>query len=125
GASAAKRNYVRPEFVEERMVEIDAGRHPVVEGQVENFIPNDCKLTPTRSLLLITGPNMGGKSTYMRQVALITLMAHIGAFVPAKSATLGLADRIFARVGASDELSRGQSTFMVEMIETARILNTG
>src|SRR5438270_5709738 len=84
GATATRRNYVRPQFVEDRVVEIDAGRHPVVEGQVENFIANDCKLSATRALLLITGPNMGGKSTYMRQVALIALMAHIRAFLPAK-----------------------------------------
>ncbi len=123
GASAAKRNYVRPQFVEERMLEIDAGRHPVVEGQVQNFIPNDCKLTPARTLLLITGPNMGGKSTYMRQVALITLMAHIGAFVPAKSARLGPIDQIFTRIGAADDLAGGRSTFMVEMTESASILH--
>src|SRR3954464_13854277 len=89
GATAAARNYVRPQFVEERLIEIEGGRHPVVEAQIENFIANDCRLLPTRTLLLITGPNMGGKSTYMRQVALITLMAHIGAFVPARGARLG------------------------------------
>ena len=106
------------------------GRHPVLdvvepEGK---FVPNDtaCGLAPGGggSILLITGPNMAGKSTYIRQVALLTLMAQIGSFVPAREATIGIADRIFARVGASDELTRGQSTFMVEMTETARILNT-
>src|SRR4051812_7076144 len=123
GASAAKRSYVRPQFVDERMLEIDAGRHPVVEGQVQNFIPNDCKLSPTRALLLITGPNMGGKSTYMRQVALITLMAHIGSFVPAKGARIGPIDQIFTRIGAADDLAGGRSTFMVEMTESASILH--
>src|SRR6185295_18451657 len=88
------------------------------------FVANDVKFGAEDSLQLITGPNMAGKSTYIRQVALITLMAQIGSFVPAQTAVIGVADRIFARVGASDELSRGQSTFMVEMIETARILNT-
>jgi DNA mismatch repair protein MutS len=89
------------------------------------FVPNDCVQSPESGMiLLITGPNMAGKSTYIRQVALITLLAQAGSFVPAESATIGIADRIFARVGASDELSRGQSTFMVEMVETARILNT-
>jgi len=123
GASAAKRNYVRPQFVEDRGVEIDAGRHPVVEGQVENFIPNDCKLSATRTLLLITGPNMGGKSTYMRQVALIVLMTHIGSFVPAKGARIGPIDQIFTRIGAADDLAGGRSTFMVEMTESASILH--
>src|SRR5207248_8519486 len=90
-----------------------------------SFVPNDVSAGPESGMmLLITGPNMAGKSTYIRQVALITLMAQIGSFVPAREATIGVADRIFARVGASDELSRGQSTFMVEMTETARILNT-
>jgi DNA mismatch repair protein MutS len=123
GASAAERNYVRPQFVEERVIEIEAGRHPVVEAQIENFIPNDCRLSPTRTLLLITGPNMGGKSTYMRQVALITLMAHIGAFVPARAARLGPIDQIFTRIGAADDLAGGRSTFMVEMTESASILH--
>jgi DNA mismatch repair protein MutS len=123
GATASKRNYVRPLFVEERAIEIDAGRHPVVEAQIENFIANDCRLSPTRALLLITGPNMGGKSTYMRQVALIVLMAHIGSFVPAKGARLGPIDQIFTRIGAADDLAGGRSTFMVEMTESASILH--
>jgi DNA mismatch repair protein MutS len=123
GATATKRNYVRPEFVDDRMIEIDAGRHPVVEAQIENFIANDCRLSPTRTLLLITGPNMGGKSTYMRQVALITLMAHIGSFVPARAARLGPIDQIFTRIGAADDLAGGRSTFMVEMTESASILH--
>src|SRR5882672_8542744 len=123
GTSAVKRNYVRPQFVEDRVIEIDAGRHPVVEAQIENFIANDCRLSPTRTLLLITGPNMGGKSTYMRQVALITLMAHIGAFVPARGARLGPIDQIFTRIGAADDLAGGRSTFMVEMTESASILH--
>ncbi|HYY62088.1 MAG TPA: DNA mismatch repair protein MutS, partial [Burkholderiales bacterium] len=122
-AGAAQRNYVRPQFVDERGIEIEAGRHPVVEAQIENFIPNDCRLSPTRTLLLITGPNMGGKSTYMRQVALIVLMAHIGAFVPARAARLGPIDQVFTRIGAADDLAGGRSTFMVEMTESASILH--
>jgi DNA mismatch repair protein MutS len=120
---AARRSYCRPRFAEETLVEIEAGRHPVVEAQVENFIANDTRLSPARQLLLVTGPNMGGKSTYMRQVALIALMAHAGSFVPAKSARLGPLDQIFTRIGASDDLASGRSTFMVEMTESANILH--
>ena len=120
---AVKRSYVRPHFVDEQMVEIEGGRHPVVEGGIENFIANDCRLGPTRRLLLITGPNMGGKSTYMRQVALIVLMAHIGSFVPATAARVGPVDQIFTRIGAADDLAGGRSTFMVEMTESAAILH--
>jgi len=123
GATALKRSYARPQFVDERMIEIDAGRHPVVEAQIENFIANDCRLSATRALLLITGPNMGGKSTYMRQVALIVLMAHIGCYVPAKGARIGPIDQIFTRIGAADDLAGGRSTFMVEMTESASILH--
>ncbi|HYS76053.1 MAG TPA: DNA mismatch repair protein MutS [Burkholderiales bacterium] len=123
-AVSSKRNYCRPEFTEEIIVEIDAGRHPVVEAQESiQFIPNGARLSPLRQLLLITGPNMGGKSTYMRQVALIALMAHIGSFVPANSARLGPIDQIFTRVGAADDLAGGRSTFMVEMTESANILH--
>ena len=120
---ALKKNYVRPQFVDDRVVEIEGGRHPVVEAQIESFIPNDCRLSPTRCLLLITGPNMGGKSTYMRQVALIVLMAHVGSFVPAKAARIGPIDQIFTRIGAADDLAGGRSTFMVEMTESASILH--
>jgi DNA mismatch repair protein MutS len=110
--------------VQDILIEIDAGRHPVVEAQESTqFIPNGTRLSPLRQLLLITGPNMGGKSTYMRQVALIALMAHIGSFVPAKSARLGPIDQIFTRVGAADDLAGGRSTFMVEMTESANILH--
>ncbi len=124
---ARVRNYCRPAIVEEPVLEIVDGRHPVLDvlAPEGTFVPNDTRLGgESGTIQLITGPNMAGKSTYIRQVALLTLMAQIGSFVPARKATIGLADRIFARVGASDELSRGQSTFMVEMTETARILNT-
>jgi DNA mismatch repair protein MutS len=151
---ARSRNYVRPTITDEPILDVEAGRHPVLDVTEPEgtFVPNgiqccakgeqlriaDCGLridenSPQSairnpkspgSVLLITGPNMAGKSTYIRQAALLTLMAQMGSFIPAKRATVGVADRIFARVGASDELSRGQSTFMVEMIETARILNT-
>ncbi len=120
---AARHGWSRPEFVAETMLEFEAGRHPVVEAQVEHFIPNDTRLSPARQLLLITGPNMGGKSTYMRQVALLTLLAHVGSFVPAKSARLGPIDQIFTRIGAADDLAGGRSTFMVEMTESANILH--
>ena len=124
---AAQRNWVRPELNDESVLRIDAGRHPVLDVTLPQgeFVPNDCVQSPEAGMiLLITGPNMSGKSTYIRQVALITLLAQAGSYVPAEAAEIGIADRIFARVGASDELSRGQSTFMVEMVETARILNT-
>ncbi|MGQ0653506.1 MAG: DNA mismatch repair protein MutS [Betaproteobacteria bacterium] len=121
--TASARSYARPSFTEELALEIEGGRHPVVEAQIENFIANDCRLAPTRRMLLITGPNMGGKSTYMRQVALIALMAHIGAFVPARAARLGPIDQIFTRIGAADDLAGGRSTFMVEMTESAAILH--
>jgi DNA mismatch repair protein MutS len=120
---ALERSYCRPEFVDDIRLEIEAGRHPVVEGQVERFIANSTRLAPARQLLLITGPNMGGKSTYMRQVALIALLAHTGSFVPAKAARLGPLDQIFTRIGAADDLAGGRSTFMVEMTESAAILH--
>ncbi|MBA4709618.1 DNA mismatch repair protein MutS [Aquitalea aquatica] len=120
---ASSNNYVEPQFVSDTRLEIIAGRHPVVEAEVERFIANDTRLSDERKLLLITGPNMGGKSTYMRQNALITLLAHIGSFVPAERAVIGQIDRIFTRIGASDDLAGGRSTFMVEMTETANILN--
>ena len=122
-AVAQKRNYCRPAFTSEISIEIAAGRHPVVEAMVEPFIANDCRLSPSRQLLLITGPNMGGKSTYMRQVALLALMAHTGCFVPAQSARFGPLDQIYTRVGAADDLAGGRSTFMVEMTESASILH--
>ena len=107
--------------------EIKGGRHPVVETALkkdnEAFVPNDCNLAPDDRLWLLTGPNMAGKSTYLRQNALIAILAQIGSFVPAKSAHIGIIDRVFSRVGASDDLARGRSTFMVEMVETATILN--
>lgn len=118
--------WTQPEMVEEPLCEIVQGRHPVLEKTlpVGTFVPNDTKLNERGGLLwLITGPNMAGKSTYIRQVALIQILAQMGSFVPAHSARLGVADRLFARVGAGDDLSRGQSTFMVEMAETANILN--
>ena len=115
--------YVAPEFVSEEGINIVDGRHPVVEQIAQPFIANDVALSPYRQLLLITGPNMGGKSTFMRQTALIVLLAHCGCFVPAQSAKIGKIDRIFTRIGASDDLAGGRSTFMVEMTETANILN--
>lgn len=121
-------NYCRPLLNESRNLHIKGGRHPVLDQNIaeEKFVPNDTFLEPEKNrVLLITGPNMAGKSTYIRQVALITLMAQIGSFVPAESAEVGLVDRIFTRVGASDDLAKGQSTFMVEMNETAVIVNNG
>jgi DNA mismatch repair protein MutS len=118
--------YCRPEVNAESILHIVEGRHPVLDQNLteEKFVPNDCLLDgDANRLLLITGPNMAGKSTYIRQVALLVLMAQIGSFIPAKSATVGIVDRIFTRVGASDDLARGQSTFMVEMNETANIVN--
>ncbi len=112
-----------PELTDEDLLEIDAGRHPVVEAQVDSFVPNDLALGPARRLLLVTGPNMGGKSTYMRQVALIALLAHVGCFVPARAARIGPLDRIYTRIGAADDLAGGRSTFMVEMTEAAAILH--
>ncbi len=124
---ARERSYCRPEIVDQPVLHVADGRHPVLEivEPEGTFVPNDTALGAEHgTILLVTGPNMAGKSTYIRQVALITLMAQMGSFVPARKAVIGRCDRIFARVGASDELSRGQSTFMVEMTETARILNT-
>ena len=117
-------NYVRPQLSKDKGISIEAGRHPVVEHMTsEAFIANPVVLDNNREMLIITGPNMGGKSTYMRQTALIVLLAHIGAFVPANAANIGLVDRIFTRIGASDDLASGRSTFMVEMTETANILH--
>ena len=121
--AAARYGYAMPVFSAQPGVDIRAGRHPVVERQVENFIANDCRLDATRRMLLITGPNMGGKSTTMRQVALIVLLAHVGCFVPAAAARIGPVDAIFTRIGASDDLASGRSTFMVEMTEAAAILH--
>lgn len=120
---AASLNYTSPEFSEEPGILIEEGRHPVVERQVEQFIANSTRLDRNRQMLLITGPNMGGKSTYMRQTALIVLLAHCGSFVPAKSAVIGPVDQIFTRIGSSDDLAGGRSTFMVEMTEAANILH--
>ncbi|HLA15173.1 MAG TPA: hypothetical protein VJZ25_09135, partial [Gemmatimonadaceae bacterium] len=123
---AASENYVRPELTEGFDLEIVGGRHPVVERMMprEKFIPNDVSLTEDARMIILTGPNMAGKSTILRQVGLIVLMAQIGSFVPAARARIGIVDRLFTRVGASDNLVRGQSTFMVEMSETSAILHT-
>jgi DNA mismatch repair protein MutS len=124
---ATKQSYVRPTMTDEPVLEIYEGRHPVLDSTLPKgaFVPNDAMLGAEHGrVLLITGPNMAGKSTYIRQTALLVVLAQIGSFVPARKATIGIADRLFARVGASDELAKGQSTFMVEMVETARILNT-
>jgi DNA mismatch repair protein MutS len=121
---AARRAYCRPQLTEGDEIYIRAGRHPVVEASGERFIPNDTYLNnSTDRLLIITGPNMGGKSVFLRQTALIAIMAQMGSFVPAEEARIAIVDRIFTRVGASDSLARGRSTFMVEMTETANILN--
>jgi DNA mismatch repair protein MutS len=123
---AAQGNWTRPRFDDEPSLEIIGGRHPVVEGALakggDRFISNDCRLNPDNRLWLVSGPNMGGKSTFLRQNALIVLLAQSGSFVPATSARLGIVDRLFSRVGASDNLAQGRSTFMVEMVETASIL---
>jgi len=126
---AALRNYCRPRFDDSTDLEIVAARHPVIEQQElgggERFVPNDLYLnSTTHTILVLTGPNMGGKSTYLRQTALITILAQMGSFVPARSARMGLIDRVFTRIGASDNLARGRSTFMIEMTETAAILHT-
>jgi DNA mismatch repair protein MutS len=121
---AAALDCTQPELTEEPMLAIDGGRHPVVErAGREPFVPNDLRFDDSRRTLIITGPNMGGKSTYMRQTALIVILAHIGCYVPARRAVLGPLDRIFTRIGASDDLAGGRSTFMLEMTETANILN--
>src|SRR6266446_226576 len=127
---AATRDYCRPAFDDSSDLEIIGGRHPVIEQQEfaassERFVPNDLYLnSTTQAVLVLTGPNMGGKSTYLRQAALIVILAQMGSFVPARSARLGLVDRVFTRIGASDNLARGRSTFMIEMTETAAILHT-
>jgi DNA mismatch repair protein MutS len=127
---AALRNYCRPQFDDSSDLEIVGGRHPVIEQQEmvggnERFVPNDLYLnSTTHTVLVLTGPNMGGKSTYLRQAALVVILAQMGSFVPALSARLGVVDRVFTRIGASDNLARGRSTFMVEMTETAAILHT-
>jgi len=123
---AAEGGWARPEVVEDACLDIKGGRHPVVEAALaakgERFVANDCCLVPQDRLWLVGGPNMGGKSTFLRQNALIVLLAQAGSFVPAEAARIGLVDRLFSRVGASDNLARGRSTFMVEMVETAAIL---
>ena len=119
---AMDQDYVAPKLVTGNEISIVNGRHPVVETQINNFISNNLEMSITRRMLVITGPNMGGKSTYMRQCALIVLLAHAGSFVPARSAVIGRFDQIFTRIGATDDLSNSQSTFMVEMVEVANIL---
>jgi DNA mismatch repair protein MutS len=123
--AAVSHRYRRPSVADDGQLDIVAGRHPVVEllQREEPFQPNDVRLTPEEAIVVLTGPNMSGKSTYLRQVALIVLMAQIGSFVPADQARIGLVDRIFTRIGAADEIAAGRSTFMVEMVETANILH--
>lgn len=120
---AALNNWVAAELADEPIIHIQAGRHPTVENAIERFTPNDCELSPQRSMVIVTGPNMGGKSTYMRQVALICLLARVGSYVPATKACIGTIDRIFTRIGAADDLAGGRSTFMMEMTEAATILS--
>ncbi|MGZ8993842.1 MAG: MutS-related protein, partial [Burkholderiaceae bacterium] len=115
--------WVRPQLIDSPQIDVHDARHAVVEQECETYVPNDCTLHARRRLLVITGPNMGGKSTYMRSIALITLLAYAGSYVPATSATLGPIDSIQTRIGAADDLARGRSTFMVEMTEAAAILN--
>src|SRR5262249_4658690 len=125
--TAALSNYIKPHVHDADDLVVADGRHPVVERRTaaDGFVPNDINLNgSTSQLVILTGPNMGGKSTYLRQTALICLMARAGSFVPARAAKVPLVDRIFARVGASDNIARGHSTFMVEMQETANILHT-
>src|SRR5690606_32098879 len=126
-AEVAERwRWCRPTIVDDPVLEVRGGRHPVVESFLvdDRFVPNDVRLDAgDRRLIVLTGPNMSGKSTVLRQTALIALLAQIGSYVPAEAATVGVVDRIFTRVGASDDLARGQSTFMVEMAETAAILH--
>jgi DNA mismatch repair protein MutS len=124
---AYAKNYVKPKVTEDKILDIKAGRHPVIEQQLppgEEYVPNDVFLdNESQQIIIITGPNMAGKSALLRQTALIALMAQIGSFVPASLATVGIVDKIFTRVGASDNIAKGESTFMVEMTETASILN--
>ena len=122
---ASKNGYVKPEITTDGVIDIEGGRHPIVESSLKgvSFNPNNTLLdNDENKIMLITGPNMAGKSTYMRQVAIITLMAHLGSFVPASKAKISIVDRIFTRIGASDDLAFGQSTFMVEMVEVANII---
>ena len=122
---AAKYSFVRPILTEDNLIEVKNGRHPIVERSIgsDKFVPNDTYLSADEQVIILTGPNMSGKSTYLRQIALIVFMAHIGSFVPAEAATIGITDRIFTRIGAQEDLAAGQSTFMVEMTETANILH--
>ena len=120
---AATSGWQRPEVTEEFALQIVEGRHPTVETSGSSFVPNDLELTPERFLLIITGPNMAGKSTYARQAALLVLLAQMGSYIPAQAARIGIVDRIFTRIGAADLLARGMSTFMLEMTETAHILH--
>lgn len=124
GEVSARMGFKRPEISEEDIIHISGGRHPVVEANSPQFVPNDTDLAEgSTRLMVLTGPNMSGKSTYLRQIALIVLLAQVGCFVPARACRIGLCDRIFARIGAKDEIALGQSTFMVEMLESAYILN--
>ena len=122
--TSTRNNYTKPQIHSGGELIIREGRHPVVESRTDVFVPNDVALDSLeRQLVILTGPNMGGKSTYLRQTAIVVLLAHVGCFVPAREAKIPIVDQIFARIGASDNIARGQSTFMVEMQETARILN--
>jgi DNA mismatch repair protein MutS len=120
---AKKNNYTKPIFNNAPIIDLDSSRHPVIEKKVENFVNNDLLIHQDANMIIITGPNMGGKSTYMRQIAINTIMASIGSYVPAKQMLLGHIDQILTRIGASDNLSEGLSTFMVEMNECAKIIN--
>jgi DNA mismatch repair protein MSH3 len=120
-ATASQANYVRPHFTEERKIDVKQGRHPIIE-KLTSYVSNDIQFSDSQTTMVLTGPNMGGKSSYIRQIALICMMGQIGSFVPAESATLCMLDAIYTRMGASDNMMRGESTFMVELHETSDIM---
>lgn len=121
-ATAQQPNYVKPTFTNETQIDVVQGRHPIVEKLLSTYVPNDISFHGTQKSMILTGPNMGGKSSYIRQIALISVMGQIGSYVPATSATLGILDAVYTRMGASDNMMKGESTFMVELYETSHIM---